>query len=270
MTAGPRIAAGASGMTDRVVMFSGGVGSWATARRVRERWGLDGLQLLFADTLIEDEDVYRFLDEAAADIGAPLERVADGRDPWQVFRDERYIGNTRVDPCSRVLKRELMRRWLDERFDPASTVVYLGIDWSEAHRIERAAPRWAPWTVEAPLCEPPYGSKADLIDELRAAGIEPPRLYAMGFPHANCGGFCVKAGQAQFALLLDSMPDRYREHEAKEEELRQYLDADVSILRDRTGGTTKPLTMRRFREQREAGAACDGFDWGGCGCAVDE
>ncbi len=37
-----------------VVMFSGGAGSWATARRVIDR-GLDPV-LLFADTRMEDED----------------------------------------------------------------------------------------------------------------------------------------------------------------------------------------------------------------------
>ena len=48
-----------------VVMFSGGAGSWMTAKRVAEKHGTDNLILLFADTLIEDEDLYRFLDEAA-------------------------------------------------------------------------------------------------------------------------------------------------------------------------------------------------------------
>lgn len=38
----------------RVVNFSGGIGSWAAARRVADHHGTDGLVLLFADTLIED------------------------------------------------------------------------------------------------------------------------------------------------------------------------------------------------------------------------
>ena len=40
-----------------LVMFSGGVGSWAAAKRVVERHGTEGVVLLFADTLIEDEDL---------------------------------------------------------------------------------------------------------------------------------------------------------------------------------------------------------------------
>ena len=149
------------------MQFSGGVGSWAAAKRVAEYHGTDGLVLLFADTLIEDEDLYRFLDEAAADIGVPVTRIADGRDPWQVFRDERMIGNSRVDPCSKHLKRRLLRRHLDEHYDPADTVIYLGIDWTEEHRLARAAPRWEPYPVEAPMCEPPYAHKGALLAHSR-------------------------------------------------------------------------------------------------------
>jgi len=72
-----------------VVMFSGGAGSWATAKLVAERHGTDGLTLLFADTKIEDEDTYRFLHEAAANVGGELVVTAEGRTPWEVFKDRR-------------------------------------------------------------------------------------------------------------------------------------------------------------------------------------
>ena len=49
---------------NHLVMFSGGAGSWAAAKRVAERHGTENLYLIFADTLIEDEDLYRFIDDA--------------------------------------------------------------------------------------------------------------------------------------------------------------------------------------------------------------
>jgi hypothetical protein len=98
-------------------------------------------------------------------------------------------------------------------------------------------------------------------------GVTPPRLYGMGFHHNNCGGFCVKGGQAQFATLLREMPERYAYHERKEQELRDHLDADVAIMKDRRGGTTKPLTMRAFRERLEQQPSLfDEDEWGACGC----
>lgn len=251
-----------------VVMFSGGVGSWAAARRVVGRHGTAGVTLLFADTLIEDEDLYRFLDDAARDLGVPVTRIAEGRTPWQVFADEKFLGNTRVDPCSKILKRQFMRRWIEEHCDPAATTVYLGIDWTEEHRFTAARERWLPWRVEAPMCEAPYVGKADLLLDLASRDIEVPRLYRLGFPHNNCGGGCVKAGQGHFALLLRTLPERFAEWERNEEALREQL-GDVAILRDRTGGVTRPLPLVELRRRVEADdARVDQLDFGGCGCVA--
>jgi len=250
-------------------MFSGGIGSWAAAKRVAQAHGTADLTLLFADTLIEDEDLYCFLVDAAANIGAPMVRIAEGRTPWQVFRDERYIGNSRVDPCSKILKRGMIDKWRNANCDPADTTVYVGLSWDEEHRFTRLLPRVAPWKYEAPMCEAPYLDKPAVLAWAKAEGLRHPRLYDLGFPHNNCGAFCVKAGQAQFALLLKTMPERYAAHEAEEEALRVHLGKDVSVMRDRRGGTPKTLTMKAFRERIEAKAEIDKFEGGGCGCAID-
>jgi hypothetical protein len=253
-------------------MFSGGIGSWAAAKRVAEVHGLDNLTLLFTDTNIEDEDLYRFIHEAANNVGVPLTSIGDGRDPWQVFFDERMMGGSRPDPCSRILKRELADRWMEKHFDPTETLVYVGIDWSEVHRYERLRERKAKqgWTYLAPMVDAPYLLKPDMLKWLESEGIVPPRLYGMGFSHNNCGGFCVKGGHGHFALLLREMPERYALHEAMEEEFRQFVGKDVSILRDRRGGKTAPITLRKLRERIQAGCQVDLFDVGGCGCFLDE
>lgn len=249
-----------------VVMFSGGAGSWYTAKRVAEAHGTEELYLLFADTLMEDEDLYRFLDEAAENVGGELIKLIEGRDPWEVFFDVRFLGNTRIDPCSRILKRQFLRKYLEDNFDPERTVVYLGIDWTEEHRFVKAQKYWEPWITSAPLCGPPFVMKDEVLALMRDEGIEPPRLYEMGFPHNNCGGFCIKAGQAHFKLLLQKMPERYAFHEAQEQRLRNYLGKDVAILRDRRGGQTRPMTLREFRERVMANGEIDEFEWGGCAC----
>lgn len=259
------------------VNISGGAGSWYTGRRVIEKHTLPGdeVALVFADTNMEDEDLYRFLAETTVDleqlgerhgVKVTFTRLADGRDVWQVFNDKKFIGNTRIDPCSKVLKRDLIRKHLEENFNPEDTVVYIGIDWSEEHRFLKAKPYWQPYTVMAPLCLPPYVDKEQILDVMRGLDIEPPRLYAMGFPHNNCGGFCVKGGQGAFKLLLEKMPERYAYHEQKEREFREKHGKDVAILRDRRGGTTKPLTLEALRNRVEGGGEVDEFDLGGCAC----
>lgn len=254
----------------RVVMFSGGVGSWAAAKRVSEKHGTDDLVLLFSDTKTEHLDTYRFLREAAANVGGRLVEIADGRNIWQVFRDERFLGNSRVDPCSRILKRELCDKWMAANCEPSETVVYVGIDWSEQHRYTRLAARRLPWRYEAPLCDPPYLTKQQLHQWAESEGLRKQELYLRGMPHANCGGGCVKMGHGGFARLLSAAPETYAEWEREEQGLRDML-GDVSILKDRVGGETRPLTLRALRERLEDGQQCDMFDIGGCGCfAGDE
>ena len=183
-----------------VVLFSGGIGSWAAAKRVHASMGRhsDELVLLFTDTKTEDEDLYRFIEEAAADVGGELVTIADGRDVWEVFFDNRMIGNTRADICSRVLKRDLARDWIETNCDPDDSVIYMGIDWTEIHRFDRAAPRWLPYTLKAPMTESPLLSKQDVLKWATGLGLRPPRLYEMGFPHNNCGGFLRQARTISF------------------------------------------------------------------------
>ena len=71
-----------------------------------------------------------------------------------------------------------------------------------------------------------------------------------------------------FARLYYADPCKFAEWEGNEEALRADL-GDVSILKDRTGGTTTPLTLRQLRERIERAGKIDMFDVGGCGCFVD-
>lgn len=96
-------------------------------------------------------------------------------------------------------------------------------------------------------------------------GLRRQALYVEGFPHANCGGRCVKQGQAGWARLYHYRRESYLECESKENEIRLLL-GDVAMMRDRTGGMTRPLTLAEFRSRLEAKAAYDLFDEGGCGC----
>jgi len=250
-----------------VGQFSGGLSSWVAAKRAAHKYGVENGVLLFADTGMEDEDLYRFLPEAAQNIGAPLITLKDGRTIWQVFQDVRFLGNHLVDPCSKILKRQLLNKWVAEHCDPLNTVLIYGFDWSEEHRLRRMIRYGGPWRYEAPLLEQPYLTRNDLMLMSRANGIEPPRLYKLGFPHNNCGGGCVKAGQASFALLLRMLPKRYLEWEQNEQAIRDYLERqDITILQDRSGGTKKPLTLKEFRERQQAGLQYDLEDWGSCGC----
>lgn len=211
--------------------YSGGGASWYTSEILAERHGAENIINLFADTLIEDEDTYRFIDETTEKSGIRLVRVADGRDPWQVFHDSKWIGNSQIAQCSTHLKQKKCKDWVAENYSPDECIIYVGIDWTEAHRMDAIREGWLPYRAEAVLTEPPYIDKEFIFSKMAEQGIRKPRLYEMGFSHNNCGGFCVRAGKGHFINLLQKMPERYLYHEGKEQEMRDYLERDdISIL----------------------------------------
>lgn len=305
---------GAIIIANRIVFFSGGTGSWEVANRVRNEHGTDGLSLLFTDTLIEDNDLYRFIIETSAEIfgvtGVKVEALlkraselplvhtdmesrrlaleslrvdtiaeipsllwlSEQRDVWDVFEESNFLGNSRIAPCSAQLKQRMSRRYVKANFSAEDTVLYLGIDWTEEHRTKAPVKNWAPYPVEFPLCDEPYVNKIDIVRNLEALSIEAPLLYAMGFSHNNCGGFCVRAGQGHFANLLEKNRELYLYHENKEREFIDNIGKDVSILKRVRQGVTGRLTLEQLRNDLESSRQqeVDFTDIGGCGCFVDE
>ncbi len=67
----------------RVMNFSGGLCSFWAAHRVIQRHGRENVTLLFADTLIEDDELYQFNEQASALLGVPITRICQGETPWE-------------------------------------------------------------------------------------------------------------------------------------------------------------------------------------------
>jgi len=219
--------------------------------------------------LIEDPDLYRFLYETVEALGAEFVHLKDGRDPWQVFSDRKYMGNTRLAHCTLHLKGDVFKDWLLKSYPSDKCVLYLGFGIGERHRLATAQKNWEPYTVKAPLLEPPYTSRAEILNILEQLDIEIPRLYKLGFSHNNCGGFCVKAGTNQFKLLLDKLPDVYKYHEDKQEELKKSLATFKPFLRINVDKKTYYLTLKEFRELVESGKPFKPTSDSGCGCFTD-
>tara|TARA_R110002126_G_scaffold105873_1_gene240470 strand:- start:621 stop:1379 length:759 start_codon:yes stop_codon:yes gene_type:complete len=249
-----------------IVSYSGGLGSFMTAYKVLQVVPKEDVVLLFTDTKTEDEDLYRFLEETSAYFKIPITTISDGRDVWEVFEDVRFMGNNRIDPCSRVLKRELARKWMEENHNPEDCVLYFGIGWDEIHRMDAISKNWAPYNTAAPLVDEPT-DRRDIFSVLDSIDIKAPRLYELGFAHNNCGGFCIKTGQAQFLKLLKALPERYAHHEAAQEKLFKSI-APHGFIRVTINKKQKYMTLKEFREYVELDGQVDLFDIGGCGCFV--
>ena len=55
--------------------------------------------------------------KAAIDLPELIWLVED-RDPWEVYRDERMVGNSQFDPCSKILKRQPLLKWIQRHGNP--------------------------------------------------------------------------------------------------------------------------------------------------------
>jgi hypothetical protein len=265
-------------MKKYIVNVSAGLASTEAMERTIEHVGKEYTVPVFADVkgisteehAGEDEDAYRFLADIEHYFGIEIIHIVEGRDIWQVMFDERAItlpvGKTRVAKCSIKLKREPIDAWIAARYTPDECIQVTGLGWQEPHRIEDFVRVKAPYQTWHPLSEAPYVDNCIIAAKWEARGIRVPHLYELGFPHDNCGGFCVKAGLANFALLYRVNRPRYMHHAAKEARFRAEINPKATILRLRRGGKVTPITMYEFAEMLDRGEGYDKDEWGGCGC----
>jgi hypothetical protein len=207
--------------------------------------------------------------------------LVEGRDPWEVFRDHRLIGNSRIGPCSDDLKQRVADRWRKANCDPARDVFLVGIGEHERHRFEgnggnkkglRHHMAQAGWQFEAPLLGEP---EINPTWHMRIEELSPPRLYGMGYLHNNCGGFCCKAGQAHWQNRFRVHPERFAYDAMMERKLIAYIGPSAwPMLTDRRGdGKKKRLSLDEFeRRLRDNPQLQLNYEPGesGCGCMLDE
>lgn len=255
-----------------VVSFGGGVTSYEALRRTIVKHGRENTVAVFADVgqvrdeqgrvvCGEDDDLYRFMGEVEQLLGIQIHRVKspDYTDVWDVFFRDRFLGNSLSDPCSKRMKRDVLRRWITANFLELSDVLVVGLDWTELDRVNDYAASVQPWRTEFPLCEEPRVSKQKIaLDLLNIHGIEPPGLYHDGFSHNNCGGACVKAGHAQWYRLWLKRPWVFRWWEHMEQIFRIWI-SEHTIL--------KKITLKALREKFEAGYIPRRHNNEGCGGA---
>ena len=174
-----------------IVNTSGGLSSFEALRRAIEQKGKEHVHPVFADTLSEDPDLYRFLDDQERYFGITIDRLSDGRDIWEVFRDRKAIKLPRQNntaPCSTFLKRKIIEEAVKAAYATGTYIHVAGLDWSETHRIEQFKAAHPDAECWFPCNEKPYPDNCSIAECLESVGIKVPELYTLGFSHNNCGG----------------------------------------------------------------------------------
>lgn len=258
-----------------VVNVSGGSGSALSLIRVVERYGKSAVKAVFADTKTEDPTLYTFLDDLEKLVGVPLERVAEGRTIWEVFKDTGMFTNPQTGGClaSYYLKKRVLRKWLsNNELLPETTTIHVGFDITEDDRMVKLVTAGKPWKFDFPLRWKPTLVRCDVERELVKRGLTVCSMYERGYGHANCGGTCVLAGIKQWAMVLSDYPERYAEAQQVEDEIMEDQQAKGrqvgSILTDRTGGVNTPLPLTKLKRHILIGMRSNGdsFREKACNC----
>jgi 3'-phosphoadenosine 5'-phosphosulfate sulfotransferase (PAPS reductase)/FAD synthetase len=78
-------------MKNRIIFYSGGRASFAIADYVKTHFPDDNIVLYFSDTLWEDEDLYRFLNEGADKLELPLLTHIAGVNPLELSFESKLV-----------------------------------------------------------------------------------------------------------------------------------------------------------------------------------
>jgi hypothetical protein len=263
----------------RINNFSGGLCSFWSAWRNVQEVGPENVVLLFADTLVESPDLYEFLRDASALLGVPITRVSRELTPWQLFRQQRMIGQNKFPICSVMLKREVLDSWMlahyemnheQSNFVLPHASLSVGFDWTEGHRLAAMRREHPTWTIRAPMQEGEIWDKCRMQKEAEKLGLKVAEAYTQGFPHNNCGKRCVRAGISHWVHLFHTDRPAFMSWAEEERSCAAYLESvgvdPLSMLKDRRGREAKNLYLLDLKRRIEAGEEFDKYDWGGCGC----
>jgi len=263
-----------------IVSVSSGAPSALLALKIVERYGAENVICIFADTLVEDEDNYRFLYDLRK-YGLDIEYICDGRTPEDLQREQKTLFTNFLAPCTRILKLEPIKKFVS-CLQSLGYLIYMHIGYTledgkassdkPEGRLTDTKAAWLQYGVLArfELVQELY-TRQRVVNELKSRGFEIPRSYAGDFPNANCfkQGGCVKGGKSYMQKMLIHNPHGYARREQLETEIRytQYRRqrrrgirvVDVKLyaqLRDRTRNKGH-ITLKTFREQYEAIRAND-------------
>lgn len=199
-----------------IVLYSGGANSAYTAYLVNKEHHADTI-LLHTPTYSEHPDADRFRKQFADYLGLPITVQADGRNIWELIKDNHALPSDRMPFCSRILKIEQSTKFYQSMQD--DFIVYYGYDGTEWRRAQNSYSRLAQLQIVAkfPLLESHLSNKVAqnfIRDELKIC-LPQPYLF---LKHNNCIP-CFKGGEQHFYQVWKHYPEYYEKAEKAEDSI---------------------------------------------------
>lgn len=233
-----------------VVWFSCGAASAVAAKLAVAKYGARCL-VVYCDTLAyEHTDNKRFLDDVSQWIGKPIivRHSTDYADIMDVFKRTRWLVGNKGARCTTEMKKNVRIE-----FQEPDDIQIFGYTAEEPERIARFKRENFEIHSEFILMDRGIG-KDECYSRLRAAGIELPVMYRMGYRNNNCIG-CVKGGIGYWNKIRRDFPEDFARMAVVEREI------GATILKDRRGKKTirvylDELDPKAGRYQDESDIEC--------------
>lgn len=242
-----------------VVWFSCGVASAVAAKKTIEKYGhMTNIRVVNNPIAEEHPDNMRFLRDVENWLGVPIESATNDKYPScscvDVWEQLQFMGRGYYAPCTVHLKKEARHQW--EEKNHADWHV-LGFSAEEKMRYDnfiwRSMSNVLPVLIESNIC------KSDCIMIVKDAGIQPPAIYRLGYPNANCIG-CVKATSPTYwNHVRRTHPDVFRQRAKQSRALKARLVrvSGERIFLDELSSTITGRPMKNMYV--ECGIFCE--DW---------
>ena len=204
----------------KVVWLSAGVSSFVAgylADNVDEYIYID-IEDQHPDSMRFIHDCERVLGKKVTILYSPFYRNVE-----QVCTSVRYVNGVHGAPCTRMLKKQVRKRWELDHMTDDLTYVW-GMDCNEKHRAERIIEGFPQVKHEFPLIDKGF-TKDDAHGICRQLGIKRPAMYDMGYNNNNCIG-CVKGGAGYWNKIRQDFPEVFERRAKMEREIGH------SILKD--------------------------------------
>jgi hypothetical protein len=172
-------------------------------------------EIWYAATGGEDEDNARFRTDCEQWFGREVRviRSSKYKSTWELWDSKKFLAGPHGAPCTGELK--VKPRIAAQQPDDTHIFGYTA-DAGDMKRARQMRANWPELSVRFPLIDRGL-TKAACLAMLINANIQPPRVYAMGLPNANCIP-CVKATSPKYwALIREHFPEEF-ERMAKIEE----------------------------------------------------
>jgi 3'-phosphoadenosine 5'-phosphosulfate sulfotransferase (PAPS reductase)/FAD synthetase len=217
-----------------ICWWSGGITSAVACLKAIELYGRDKCRVIFIDTNNEDSDTYRFMKNCEVMYGLPIETITSNRhksvqDVWYKY-NSLNVANGAV--CSSEMKRRVREDWQKEN---KWLHQVFGFEMEESKRAKSMVLNHSKTNPIFPLMM--YGlSKKDCINIIEEIGINPPRMYQLGFHNNNCFTTgCVQGGIGYWQKMRDEFPDKFNKMAEVEHDLTERKGKPVTMLKDQSG-----------------------------------